>query len=232
MSIVETPNSGLLAIWAGVEQSFVTQYQEWHNCEHIPERVSISGFLNGRRYRQFSDDPNFLMLYETETLSVLGSEAYLAALDVPTDRSKASLAKFISPVRSTYELIGEAGMTPVLTSPYILSLRFNLNKGTEKNALPIYKETWLTKLNQQKSINRARLFRSDETISSIETTERAIFSDGPSQRQYLALIEFNIPFRTSGCPIDDITNNMFAGNSGREQEIKDRFWLEIGYDII
>lgn len=229
MSVDETPNSGLLAIWAGIDQNFVTQYREWHNCEHIPERISIPGFLNGRRYRKFSDDPNFLMLYETEALNVLGSESYLAALNTPTDRSKASLAKFISPTRSTYDLIGEAGTVPELTSPYLMSLRFNLDKERESSLLAIYKENWLTALSKQDAISRARLFCSDETVSSIETSEQKIFSAGPGQRQYLALLEFNTPFQINDCPIDAITNNIFEEDSGRKQEIKDRFWLEIGY---
>lgn len=230
MNNISTLNSGLLAIWAGVPQSFITQFQEWHNCEHIPERVSIPGFLNGRRYRQFSDDLSFLMLYETEELSVLGSEAYLAALNDPTDRSRESLSKFISPVRSTYNLIGKAGKTPALASPYMMSIRFNLDKNKENQLLPVYKENWLQALSKQSSITRARLFCSDEKISSIETSERKIFSDGLGQRKYLALVEFNTPIQSTDCIVEVITDDTFAMESGCEHKIKERFWLEIGYD--
>ena len=46
--------TGLMAFWSDIDDDYVLRYQEWHNCEHVPERVAIPGFLRGRRYRDSS----------------------------------------------------------------------------------------------------------------------------------------------------------------------------------
>lgn len=40
----------VVAIWNDILPEGRDNFIEWHNREHIPERVSIPGFLRGRRY--------------------------------------------------------------------------------------------------------------------------------------------------------------------------------------
>lgn len=103
------PAEGLMAFWANIAAEFQPAYQRWHNNEHIPERLSIPGFLRGRRYRCAGDDNRFLMYYDTASLDVLTSPAYLAALNAPTRRTQAALRWFAQPTRSTYRLVAHAG---------------------------------------------------------------------------------------------------------------------------
>jgi len=32
---------GFMGFWSDIESNYLSSYQEWHNCEHMPERVSI-----------------------------------------------------------------------------------------------------------------------------------------------------------------------------------------------
>jgi hypothetical protein len=57
---------------------------EWHDREHIPERLSIPGFLRLRRYVTRGQGPRFFYFYETDDLGVLQSPAYLERLGNPT----------------------------------------------------------------------------------------------------------------------------------------------------
>lgn len=76
---------GFLAIWHDIEASAEDEYNQWHTQQHMPERLGILGFLNGRRlvdwrrtrYRYFT-------LYEGVDLEVFESEAYLERLNHPT----------------------------------------------------------------------------------------------------------------------------------------------------
>jgi hypothetical protein len=61
----EKARKGLLTIWSDVDPDYRVEFQKWHTCEHIMERVSIPGFSVGRRYRGAGDAPDFLMCYET-----------------------------------------------------------------------------------------------------------------------------------------------------------------------
>ena len=93
-----------MAFWANIAAEHQPAYQRWHNAEHIPERLSITGFVRGFRYRSVQDDTRFLMYYETEGPEVLTSEAYLGALNRPTERTRAALKWFRSPMRNVYTL--------------------------------------------------------------------------------------------------------------------------------
>ena len=54
---------GLMAFWTDIEADYIPYFQEWYNCEHIPERISIPGFNLGRRYRGMGAAKFFLMFY-------------------------------------------------------------------------------------------------------------------------------------------------------------------------
>ena len=55
------------------------EFNDWYNRHHVPERVSVPGILNGRRYELSDGDeaPKYLAIYELEDESVLHSDAYL-----------------------------------------------------------------------------------------------------------------------------------------------------------
>lgn len=59
----------------GTEQEF----NDWYNRHHVPERGSVPGILNGRRYELSNGDeaPKYLAIYELENEAVLKSDAYL-----------------------------------------------------------------------------------------------------------------------------------------------------------
>ena len=40
----------VVAIWNGIAEEGRTDFYEWHNREHMPERVGIPGFEAGRRW--------------------------------------------------------------------------------------------------------------------------------------------------------------------------------------
>jgi hypothetical protein len=41
---------GVVCIWHDLLPEARDEYHQWHNREHMPERVGIPGFRRGRRY--------------------------------------------------------------------------------------------------------------------------------------------------------------------------------------
>ena len=37
-------SEGLLAFWADIDQDYVLGFQQWHNCEHMRERLRACGW--------------------------------------------------------------------------------------------------------------------------------------------------------------------------------------------
>jgi len=67
-----------------IEEATVGEHDDWHTHEHLPERLSIPGFLRGTRWVSIRGSPRYAVIYEVERLETLGSEAYLQRLNNPT----------------------------------------------------------------------------------------------------------------------------------------------------
>jgi len=62
----------------------VAEHDHWHTHEHLPERLSIPGFLRGTRWVALQGAPRYLVLYEVAGLQTLNSPAYLERLNQPS----------------------------------------------------------------------------------------------------------------------------------------------------
>jgi hypothetical protein len=85
---------GVLAIWNGIEPAAEEEFVAWHVREHIPERVSLPGFLRGRRYVAIDGHPKYFNFYETQSADDLRSAAYVARLNAPTEWTRRVVARF------------------------------------------------------------------------------------------------------------------------------------------
>jgi hypothetical protein len=90
----------VVAIWNGIRPEGRSDFFEWHNREHMPERVGIPGFLRGRRYDAADAHPEFFTLYETASAAVLSGADYLARLNAPTQWTRRATAHFTDTARS------------------------------------------------------------------------------------------------------------------------------------
>jgi hypothetical protein len=67
-----------------IVEDAIAAHDDWHTHEHLPERLSIPGFLRGTRWVALQAQPRYLVLYEVRQLDVLTSVAYLDRLNHPT----------------------------------------------------------------------------------------------------------------------------------------------------
>jgi hypothetical protein len=76
---------GVVTIWNDIAEGNVDEFLNWHNNEHIPERIGIPGFLRARRYRSLSTGPQFFQLYELDSANALTGSDYMHRLNTPTE---------------------------------------------------------------------------------------------------------------------------------------------------
>jgi hypothetical protein len=100
---------GVLAIWNGIANDAEDEFVKWHVREHIPERVSVPGFLRGRRYVAIDGVPKYFNFYETHTAADLSSPAYLARLNAPTEWTRKVVAKFVDTTRTICDVAWTLG---------------------------------------------------------------------------------------------------------------------------
>ncbi|MDC0093951.1 hypothetical protein OAI86_06465, partial [Alphaproteobacteria bacterium] len=84
------------------------EYNQWHSIEHMPERISLTGFLRGCRAVGITGtdiNHKYFMMYEAERKEVFTSKKYLERLNNPTKWTKDILSHYLSPSRTICSVI-------------------------------------------------------------------------------------------------------------------------------
>ena len=187
--MVHEASAGLMAFWADIGPDYEARFLEWHNCEHMPERVSVPGFREGRRYRSLDGTPRYLMMYFTRDADVLGSDAYTERLNHPTPWTRESLGHFRNPSRNVYAVLADRGRTTLRESPYLVAVRFDIAPAADARLQGAIRSALLPGWTALPGVGRVRLYGIDAVVSGIETAERSIYEGGPGSQCFLLLAE-------------------------------------------
>ena len=105
---------GAIIIWNDVEAEGRADFYDWHNTEHVPERLGIPGFLRGRRCSAVdaASSPEYLTIYELADGGIATSEPYLARLDAPSPWTLRAQSRFRNTVRALTEIKSTNGAGP------------------------------------------------------------------------------------------------------------------------
>ncbi|MEC7763635.1 MAG: hypothetical protein VX874_17155 [Pseudomonadota bacterium] len=104
------PGNAFLALWHDITPDTWTKYMEWHTREHMPERLSIPGFLLGKRLINHGVARyRYGTIYTGRDLEVFRSDAYLERLNNPTEWSGEVQPEFRNFLRVACERIASAG---------------------------------------------------------------------------------------------------------------------------
>ena len=79
---------GILAIWNDCRPGREAEFEQWFQGEHLEERLSVPGFLFGRRHEALSGSSAFFNFYVTESPAVLTAKPYLDRLNDPTPMTR------------------------------------------------------------------------------------------------------------------------------------------------
>lgn len=222
-------SKGLMAFWTDIDEDYILEFQKWHNCEHMTERVSIPGFHVGRRYRGIGNAPMFFISYETADSAVLKSESYMKALNSPTLWTKEALTHFKNNIRNIYRLVQTQGKPAPTEAPYVFVARFNVEAGAEKGWLEWYGTDFLPKLCSIQGVYLVRFYEIDEEVSNIMTAERRIYGGGPGQQRYLSICEvasLDLPARPEWKEVQQASERIPEMWNKRRDVYEELSWLE------
>lgn len=114
---------GAVLVWNDVVSAGREQFYEWHDKEHIPERLAIPGFRRGRRYVRPGHSPEWLTMYEAADLDVVVSPAYLERLNTPTPATVDTLRYFRNTSRAVCRIVHSVGSS---SGGHVLALRLDV----------------------------------------------------------------------------------------------------------
>ncbi|HKC43684.1 MAG TPA: hypothetical protein VKC64_07635 [Burkholderiales bacterium] len=158
----------VVAIWHDVRPESRTDYYEWHNREHMPERVGIPGFLRGRRYVALEGRPEFFTLYEAESLAVLTGPDYAARLNHPTPWTRRMGPQLENNARSLCSVAlslgtGQGGL--------LMTLRYDVAADREEEQRRFLVDR-LPALAGQPGVVGVHLCLADRAASAVQTEEK------------------------------------------------------------
>lgn len=118
-----------LAMWWDVADDVRHEWEHWHAHEHVPERLSIPGFLRASRWTDASGGDGTFVTYELEDHAVLASAAYVARLNAPTPWSTKMMPLHRNMVRTQCQVVQTHGG---VTARHVLTLRCTPIEGLEE----------------------------------------------------------------------------------------------------
>jgi len=119
---------GILAIFNDCRSGREAEFEAWFQGEHLVERLSVPGFLFGRRHQAISASCGYFNFYLVESPEVLTSKAYLERLDNPTPMTRKVMSEiFINMNRTVCHRTLRLGH---FRGAYAVTLRFDAEPDT------------------------------------------------------------------------------------------------------
>ena len=179
---------GAVCIWHDLLPEARDDFHQWHNREHMPERVGIPGFGRGRRYVAVAGTPEYFNLYEAESAEVLGGQDYLNRLNAPTEWTRRVVPSFRNVSRSICRVVYTNG---VGQGGVMLTQRFDVREHDRPEVVKALRQRFLPPLCDNKGIAGVHLCLADESISKVETAEKKARADTTQVPTWIILIEGN-----------------------------------------
>ena len=123
--MVKKKGSALLMVFTNIDSEHDFEFNKWYVEEHLPERLSAPGFLDGALYQATKGSPRYLAIYELESLATMQTPEYLHMSQNPTEWTKRigpsgagrgvvrNICEQISPKESDPDIMGR-GMAPAI----------------------------------------------------------------------------------------------------------------------
>jgi hypothetical protein len=170
--------AGAVLVWNDVTREGRREFYEWHDKEHIPERLQIPGFRRGRRYIKPDHSPEWFTMYEAEDLSVVTSPEYLARLNAPTPATQRTLQYFRNTSRAVCRVACSMGSS---SGGHMLTMRLEAPNGTGAALHRLAAEILFPSALDLTGVVACHLYAADESASFTDTAEsRTRVFDVPS----------------------------------------------------
>jgi hypothetical protein len=179
--------NGIVLVWNDIDAQGREQFYEWHDKEHIPERLAIPGFRRGRRFRKPGHSPEWLTMYEAGDLDVMVSPAYMARLNAPTPATTKTLTYFRNTSRAVCEPVYSVGES---SGGYVLAIRIDRPAASSTTPEAYLRDVAFPRAMALTGVLACHLFASDQA-SFLNTEEsRTREFDVPA---WIVLVEASTP---------------------------------------
>ena len=155
-------------VWNDVAPEGRAQFYDWHDKEHMPERLALPGFRRGRRLRKAAHTPEWLTIYEAHDVSALVSPEYLSRLNAPTPDTIVTLKHFRNTSRAVCRVAHSVGSS---NGGHLLAMRLRVEPRRDGAMCRYLREDAFPRLMARTGVLACHLFAADPSASYVNTAE-------------------------------------------------------------
>jgi hypothetical protein len=178
--------NAILAIWNDIAPGGDAEFNHWHISEHFPERLSVPGFVRGRRYDAVHGTPAYFTLYETDSVDVLQSPGYLARLDAPTPWTTKCIQLFRNNRRTACRNTISLGQG---VGGALATLELGPAAGRDEALRVWLTATALPALAGRPGITGAHLSEADVAMTVVRTAEKKLLEPPDTLARWVVMVE-------------------------------------------
>lgn len=177
----------VMAVWGDATPECDAEFREWYHREHIPERVAMPGWRNGRRYRKLGRGKHrYLAAYDVERLACFDDPVYRHALDNPSDWTQRMMREFRNFVRATSRVRFSSGE---VLGTVVATVRYAPGTGDAEEIARWLAGVALHDLRNREGITRVQHWEADMSRSLAKTGEQSIRAGKDGEAPFTAVIE-------------------------------------------
>jgi hypothetical protein len=68
--------NGIFLVYTDIDPKFEDEFNAWYNTEHLPDLLSLPGFLDAARYVAYKGTPKYLAVYELANVDAFNSPEF------------------------------------------------------------------------------------------------------------------------------------------------------------
>lgn len=155
-------------VWNDVAEEGRQQFYQWHDKEHVPERLALPGFRRGRRFIRPKHSPEWLTMYEANDLSAVTSTEYLARLNAPTPLTVSTLEHFRNTSRAVCRVVHSVGSS---TGGHVLAMRLSVTRAQSDALCRYLRGDAFPQAMALTGVVACHLYAADESASYVNTAE-------------------------------------------------------------
>jgi hypothetical protein len=160
--------AGAVLVWNDVAEDGRRQFYDWHDKEHIPERLALPGFRRGRRYARPDHSPEWFTMYEADDLGVVTSPEYLERLNAPTPATQQTLKYFRNTSRAVCRVACSMGSS---SGGHMLTIRLQAPNGTGDSLCRVVADNVFPRALDLTGVVACHLYAADQSASHVDTAE-------------------------------------------------------------
>ena len=110
---------GIFLVYTDIDPVHEEEFNAWYNTEHLPELLSLPGFLDAARYVAYKGVPRYLAVYELDSAEALKTAEFQKWRANPSPWSRRISPSRLTAIPSAAGTLGRPGivmMSPVLAT--------------------------------------------------------------------------------------------------------------------